>query len=332
MKKWLAGGLVAAVAVVAFAQTSGSALLNSFTKALQDAEGLNVTYSVTKLGGASESFTVNLAKPNLARIDSSSQTIVADGTHITFFDKKSNQYFKRKQTDAELRALFAADEFRLWTPFFIESAFKGVNAKGMPDKARKGTTFKVVALSAPDSDAVTWTLYVDPSDNVVRQAEIVAKTGKDEGTRVIDCKSLELSRADVFAFKAPSGSKEVDESELYTDRWYTDWDEALAMAKKTNRAMFVDFYTDWCHWCKVLDKEVFPTAEFRAMSKYFVFVKINAEVRTDLASRYNVSAYPTAKVISNEGAEIDSIVGFKKAPEYVAAMKSAAQKAGFNVN
>lgn len=327
MKKWVLAGATLAVAGFVFAQ-SGSNVLNSFSKALHGAQGLSVTYTVTRLGGSPASYTVNLSKPNRARIESASQIITADGSTITFFDRKSNSYFKRKQTDAEFRALLTSDDLSLWAPFFRDDAFKGLNVKAMPDKNRKGVNFKVVTLTPPDATDVSWTLYIHPDDNVARQAEIVVKAGKDEGTKIIDCKSLTLETGDVFAFNAPAGSKEVDEAELYSDRWYLDWDEAMGVAKKTNRVLLVDFYTDWCHWCKVLDEKVFPTSDFRAMSKYFVFVKINAEVRTDLAKKYGVNAYPTAKVIGVDGSVIHEIVGYKETAAYVADLKTAAQKAG----
>lgn len=247
MKKWLIGGALLAVAgwVLAQGASSGSAVLGSFTKALNSADGLSVTYTLTKVGGSPESYTVNLGKPNLARIESSSQVIVADGTTMTFFDKKSNSFFKRAQTPAELKAILSEDAYKVWAAFFNADAYKGAVAKGLPDKARKGTTFKVVSVGAPDSADITWTLYVDPKDSIVRQAEIVTAGGADAGTRILDCKALELKKADVFSFTAPAGSKEVSEAELYSDRWYTDLEEAKKVAASTKRVLFVDFYADW---------------------------------------------------------------------------------------
>lgn len=247
MKKWLIGGGLLAVAgwVVAQGASSGAAVLGNFSKALNGAEGLSVTYTLTKLGGSPETYTVNLGKPDLARFESSSQIIVADGKTITFYDRKSNSYFKRAQTPAELKAILSEDAYKLWAPFFNGDAYKGVVAKGLPDKARKGTTFKVVSVTAPDSADITWTLYVDPADNIAKQAEIVTASGSEAGTRILDCKSIALTKVDVFAFKAPEGSKEVDEAALYSDRWYTDLEEAKKVAAATKRVLFVDFYADW---------------------------------------------------------------------------------------
>ena len=36
-------------------------------------------------------------------------------------------------------------------------------------------------------------------------------------------------------------------------KWMS-WEEALEKSKKTKRKIFVDIYTDWCGWCKKMDK------------------------------------------------------------------------------
>ena len=50
--------------------------------------------------------------------------------------------------------------------------------------------------------------------------------------------------------------------------WYTDVNEASAIAKKENKPMMLFFTgSDWCGWCKRLQKEVFNTPEFEAWAK-----------------------------------------------------------------
>jgi len=40
--------------------------------------------------------------------------------------------------------------------------------------------------------------------------------------------------------------------------WLVDIDEAYAKAKKTNKPILANFTgSDWCGWCKRLDKDVF---------------------------------------------------------------------------
>ena len=36
-----------------------------------------------------------------------------------------------------------------------------------------------------------------------------------------------------------------------------DWEKARDLAKESNKILIVDFYTEWCGWCKVMDKNTF---------------------------------------------------------------------------
>jgi len=46
------------------------------------------------------------------------------------------------------------------------------------------------------------------------------------------------------------------EKEVSTVKWYT-WEEAVKASEKEQRKIFVDVYTDWCGWCKEMDKTTF---------------------------------------------------------------------------
>jgi len=60
-------------------------------------------------------------------------------------------------------------------------------------------------------------------------------------------------------------------------KWYSI-EEAAALAKTDPRPLFVDAYTDWCGWCKKLDKDTFshPVIAEILNTKYYA-VKFDAE-------------------------------------------------------
>ena len=62
-------------------------------------------------------------------------------------------------------------------------------------------------------------------------------------------------------------------------RWYT-WEQAVELNKKAPKKIFVDVFTPWCGWCKVMDRETFTKDDVAAyMSENFYCVKLNAEQR-----------------------------------------------------
>lgn len=67
-----------------------------------------------------------------------------------------------------------------------------------------------------------------------------------------------------------------------TIKWYT-WEEAIELNKENPKKIFIDVYTDWCHWCKVMDKNTFTDADvIEYMNEHFYAVKFNAEQREDV--------------------------------------------------
>jgi thioredoxin-related protein len=66
-------------------------------------------------------------------------------------------------------------------------------------------------------------------------------------------------------------------------KWYSI-EEAAALAQASPRPIFVDAYTDWCGWCKRLDKDTFshPVIAEILNSKFYA-VKFNAESKDPVA-------------------------------------------------
>jgi thioredoxin-related protein len=101
------------------------------------------------------------------------------------------------------------------------------------------------------------------------------------------------------------------------------FNEVLAKAKSQNKIVMIDFITDWCIWCKHLDMRVYNNKEVvDYANSHQVNWKTDAEKEgKDLAKKYNVSGYPTLVFVDADGNEIDKIVGFYPAPDFLEMVK-----------
>ncbi|MDO5760437.1 MAG: DUF255 domain-containing protein [Bacteroidota bacterium] len=64
---------------------------------------------------------------------------------------------------------------------------------------------------------------------------------------------------------------------------WMDVETALASASKQDKPLFIDCYTSWCGWCKVLDQKTFSNDTVaRILNKYYYPVKFDAEGSKDI--------------------------------------------------
>jgi len=100
--------------------------------------------------------------------------------------------------------------------------------------------------------------------------------------------------------------------------------EVLAKAKSENKILMIDFFTDWCKWCVELDKKVYTdkdVADFANTNQ--INWKIDAEKGEGigLAKKYAVAGYPTVLFVDGNGDEVDRIVGYIPAKDFLKKIK-----------
>ena len=121
-------------------------------------------------------------------------------------------------------------------------------------------------------------------------------------------------------------------------KWMT-FEDAIQKAKKEKRPVFIDVYTDWCGWCKVMDKNTFNDPQVsKLLNEKFYAVKFNAEQREDVvfdnhtfkfvpsgrngyhelaaALLNNQLSYPTVVFLDEDFKMIQPLAGYRQAPDF----------------
>ena len=72
---------------------------------------------------------------------------------------------------------------------------------------------------------------------------------------------------------------------------WNEWGaEAFARARRENRPVLLDIGAVWCHWCHVMDRESYESAETaKIINERFVAVKVDRDERPDVDTRYQAA-------------------------------------------
>ena len=121
-------------------------------------------------------------------------------------------------------------------------------------------------------------------------------------------------------------------------QWLT-FEQAVEKSKTEKRKIFIDVYTDWCGWCKVMDKKTFSEpAVARLLNEKYYPVKFNAEQREEVFFRgttfkfieygsrgthqlaaallKNELSYPSVVFLNEDFAIMDVVKGYRQAAEF----------------
>jgi thiol:disulfide interchange protein len=100
--------------------------------------------------------------------------------------------------------------------------------------------------------------------------------------------------------------------------WQRDMRRAIEVARAEGKLIVADVYTDWCGWCKRMDKTIYSDPAIVALSKQQVFVKVNAEdggQGQDFAQQMGVTGYPTTIILDGQGNVLNVATGYIAWPQ-----------------
>lgn len=98
--------------------------------------------------------------------------------------------------------------------------------------------------------------------------------------------------------------------------WNHDLNTAFGQAQASNKMVLVDFYADWCHYCKEMDSETYTDANVQQrIAQSYIAVKIDTDDHPDLSSQYGIYGLPTIIIFDSNGQEIKRIEGYQSASQ-----------------
>lgn len=129
----------------------------------------------------------------------------------------------------------------------------------------------------------------------------------------------------LLGFASFTGPESEKENSI---KWLT-LEEAQELTEKEPRKIIMDVYTDWCGWCKKMDKTTFADEKVvDYVNKNFYAVKLNAEgkekinfkgqefTNAELARALQVSGYPTVVFFDETFSRFQPLSGYRQADEF----------------
>lgn len=115
---------------------------------------------------------------------------------------------------------------------------------------------------------------------------------------------------------------------------WTNYTDGVRKASAGNKKILIDVYTDWCGWCKKMEKDTYSDEDIKNyLMRNYILVKLNAEsdiketvgqeemTQAEIAKAYRVNGYPTTVFLSADGQPITSVPGYMKADEFMLVLK-----------
>jgi thioredoxin-related protein len=105
---------------------------------------------------------------------------------------------------------------------------------------------------------------------------------------------------------------------------WAGFNKGRALVVKKKKPAVIDFYTDWCRWCKVMDTEVYNSKKIkRLLLKNYITIKINPEKSKEkiqydgktfsameLAQALGVRGFPATVFMDRKGEFVTMLPGY----------------------
>lgn len=121
--------------------------------------------------------------------------------------------------------------------------------------------------------------------------------------------------------------------------WY-EYTEGMQQAVTADKHLVIDFYADWCHWCKVMEKETFSDPEVeKYLFENFIPIKLDSDNNSriitfrgqqltprQLTSAFQITGLPSLAFLTPDLEIITVIPGYIKKDMFLNILKYMEQE------
>lgn len=105
--------------------------------------------------------------------------------------------------------------------------------------------------------------------------------------------------------------------------WMRSDRAAFAEAAKTQRPVILYLEAVWCHWCHVMDHQTYADPEIAELiQRHFIALRIDQDLRPDLANRYRDYGWPATIIFAPDGRELAKRRGYVPKEEFAPLLQS----------
>ena len=108
---------------------------------------------------------------------------------------------------------------------------------------------------------------------------------------------------------------------------WQSYEKGVDLADKQGKKIFLHFYADWCHYCKVMVEKTFSDrGVVSLLNDEFVTIRVNSSEKQQLASKYSVRGVPMSWFLEADGDQIGSRPGYLPPEDFMKLLEFVVQE------